>query len=155
MSTFLDRFLSTAETVVNTASKIDFNKPFESSISRVAVYSKASPPFVYTGADIQKMANGLRVQARPVQVRVGAGNTTTIEEVPAQAAKKPTFLEWAKPTLRIESPVFGNKTLAPYGEASPADWDKTKLKLKLMVVGVLGVAFVGGMAFEHWRAKRR
>ena len=67
------------------------------------------------------------------------------------------LLKLAKPTLVLNSPAFGKKVWAPYGEASvqaPAMWrGKMKLWAFLGVAGLMGIGF--GLGRLSARSKKK
>ena len=58
------------------------------------------------------------------------------------AAKK--ALEFAKPTIVLNSPAFGKRVWAPYGVADPKAPAIWRDKMKFWVIGGLGLIFVTG-----------
>lgn len=125
-------------------------------LKQAAFYSAYSKPYVYTGKDladlvtgkIQSLVPGRPAPPPPAQTRAGQ----VVQKVEA-AIKSKSLIERVKPTIIIEG-SFGRKVIAPYGEASPTEWQSNIRNLVIGAVGVLAIYTAGAYYLGYKKGQR-
>lgn len=99
------------------------NDPIGTVFAKASFNTAYTPPVDYTAQQLKDLAAGLLPSPPPVVTGGGgmsAGGGT--ERKTVQESLTEAYLKKLKPTFTVESPVFGSYTYAPYGEATPFEW---------------------------------
>lgn len=77
-----------------------------------------------------------------------------IKRPPSVAAlKAEALIKFVKPTLVVNSPMYGRRVWAPYGEADPKTLEFVQKQLKFYVIGGLALLFLSGFTLGRLSKK--
>lgn len=102
-------------------------------IDRLEIRTKASPPVVWTGAEITDSIMGRSATSEPQQ--------------------DSAVLSWLQPTVILDSSVFGKTTWAPYGVADPEAYRRTQRDTLFLLFG--GAAALFGLGYYLGKRRRK